>query len=309
MEQEVVMNLWLFTQSVTPGALFSDLGHLSMKMQVIYELGVRAYMMSGSDDEMTKLLKELSISEFHLADRFPLPNRYYVQVKEESGQFRASSGDNEPDWAKVMRGVALVRPDISGMRQLEYFTEALDAFEKTLPARKLDSVGRETRTPEVNRRNLLSVITTVDVSEDGTQVAKVETPPRSAAPSPITNLWLSHDERTGAIYSLSGRPYLIHGSDKDKARVLNKLAYDFSLTRQVPIPAGSVRPDSVYSKDLFQEVFATIEGGTHTHSAVNGKTTNSIQITPQQSYLEAMQVNESTSRLTRVKIGRASWFS
>jgi hypothetical protein len=205
MEPEVVMNLWVFTQSVTPGALFSDLGHLSMKMQVIYGLGVRAYMMSGSDDEMTTLLKDLSISDFHLADRFPLPKRYYVQVKEDSGQLRASSGDNEPDWAKVRRGVALVRPDIAGMNQLEYFKEALDAFEKTLPARKLDSAGMETRTPKVNRRNLLSVITTVNVSEDGTQVAKVESPPRSLAPSPITNLWLSHDNRTGVIYSLSGR--------------------------------------------------------------------------------------------------------
>jgi len=239
MEPEVVMNLWVFTQSVTPKALFPDLGHLSMKMHVIYELGVRAYVMSGSDDEMTGLLKELSVSDFHLADRFPLPSRYYVQVKEESGQFRASSGDNEPDWPNVRRGVALVRPDIAGMQQIEYFKEALDAFERTLPARSLYPMGDEMRTSTVNRSNLLSVITTVDVDEDGNQVAKLVATRKSSTPSTITNLWLSHDEKAGAIYALSGRAYLIHGSDSDKARVTKRLAHDFSLTSQLLVPAGS----------------------------------------------------------------------
>jgi len=211
MEPEVVMNLWVFIQPIGP-------------MQVIYELGVRPYMMSGSDDEMTKLLKELSVSDFHFALRFPLPDRYHLKLTNDGETFRASSGDTMPAGDGVRKGLALVRPDISGMGQLEYFKEALDIVEKHLPARRLGLDGVETRKPTVNRKNLLSVITTVNVDDKGNQVARVEGPPRHAAPSVVANLWMFHDAKAKAIYALSGRGYMVHGSDSDKTRILKTLA-------------------------------------------------------------------------------------
>ena len=114
MEPEVVMNLWVFIQSIG-------------QMQVIHELGVRPYVMRGSDDEMTRLLKALSISDFHFARRFPLPDRYYLEIKQSDGWLRPGTGDTWPQTPGTARkGLALVNPMISGMGQMEYFKEALD---------------------------------------------------------------------------------------------------------------------------------------------------------------------------------------
>jgi hypothetical protein len=84
--------------------------------------------------------------------------------------------------------------------------------------------GRETRKPTVNRRNLLSVITTVNVDDKANQVAKVDDHRRSVLPEPVVNLWVFHDNKAKAIYALSGRAYMIHGSESERAGILRKLA-------------------------------------------------------------------------------------
>ncbi len=226
MEPEVVMNLWIFIQPIGP-------------LHVIYELGVRPYVMTGSDDEKFRLLKELAIGDFHFARRFSLPvDRYYIKLEEKNGRIvSASSGDIMEEGPGVMKGLALVRPDISGTHQLEYFTEALDDIEATLPTRRLGLDGPETELPKVNRKNLLHVLTHVIVDGEGNQIPQVNDPRRNSSPIPIANLWLFLDEKAQTIYALSGRAYMVHGSNNETANVLKTLApYDFSMVRTLPIP-------------------------------------------------------------------------
>jgi hypothetical protein len=308
MEPEVVMNLWVFTQLIGPEALkvlfpdidkgwpvpLSNLGHINMN--VIYELGVRPYVMSGTDDEMTRLLKELAMSDFHFARRFPLPDRYYVKVTADGGWLSASSGDAEPVGGRVRRGVALVRPDISGMHQVEYFKEALDAVERNLTPRRLGIDGAETRTPTVNRRNLLSVITTVNVDDNGNQVAVVDDPRRNASPSAVVNLWMLHDEKAQAVYALSGRGYMLHGSDNDKTKVLNQLApNDFSMANAIRMPALAVSADGTYRRDLFDEVYRAIDQEISTAVSIDGKPCNRVTINAHHSLSVATRITEAAN--------------
>jgi len=299
MEPEVVMNLWVFVQSIGP-------------MHVIYELGVRPYVMSGSDDEMTKLLKELAVSDFHFARRFPLPDRYYLKTKEEGGWFTAESGDTMQTGERVRKGLALVRPDISGMQQMEYFPEALDVVEKSLPARRLGIDGLETTMPRVNRKNLLSVITNVNVDDKGNQVARLDDPRRHASPSAVVNLWMFRDEKAKAIYALSGRGYMVHGSDSDKARILKTLARnDFSMVKGLPVPESfwtdvggkfknggvlTISSDNTYSRDLFNEVYQAIEHEIPTAIGIDGKIKNPVAITARQSMAIATQITEHANK-------------
>jgi ankyrin repeat protein len=299
MEPEVVMNLWVFVQSIGP-------------IHVIYELGVRPYVMSGSDDEMTKLLKELAVSDFHFARRFPLPDRYYLKVREEGGRFIAStSSDPLRAGERVRKGLALVRPDISGMQQMEYFPEALDVVEKSLPARRVGIDGVE-KVPIVNRGSLLSVITNVNVDDKGNQVARLDDPRRYASPSAVVNLWMFRDEKAKAICALSGRGYMVHGSDSDKARILKTLARnDFSMVKGLPVPESfstdvggkfknggvlTISSDNTYSRDLFNEVYQAIEHEIPTAIGIDGKIKNPVAITACQSMSIATQITEHANK-------------
>jgi hypothetical protein len=292
MEPEVVMNLWVFVQSIGP-------------MSVIYELGVRPYMMSGSDDEMTALLKELSVSDFHFAERFPLPAHYHLKVWEEGGQLRASTGsDSVRPGEQVRKGLALVRPDIAGMKQMEYFSEALDAVEKALPTRRVGMEGSQTRKPTVNRRNLLSVITTVNVDDKGNQVAKVDDHRRSTLPEPTVNLWMFCDDTAKAIYALSGRGYMIHGSESERTRTLKKLAtLEFSLAASLPVPDrfatnGTlvVLPDNSYNRDAFDDVYRAIDNEVPTAVGIDGKVKNTVTVATRQSMSIATLITEHTNK-------------
>ena len=45
------------------------------------------------------------------------------------------------------------------------------------------------------------------------------------------------DDKAKANYALSGKAYMVHGSDSEKARILKALAsYDFSMVSVLPIP-------------------------------------------------------------------------
>jgi WD40 repeat protein len=310
MEPEIVVNLWVFIQNLGP-------------MEVIHELGVRPYMMKGSDDEMTRLLKILSVSDFHFAQRYPLPDRYYLETSVSDGTFRAITGDeagiqSEAEKKQALEaiqarrparrhGLALVNPQISGMKQMEYFKEALDAMQASLPARRLGIDSSTTRTQTVNRRNLLSVITRVIVDEQGNQVAQVDDPRRSQPPSAAVNLWMFHDEKANAIYAVSGRGYMVHGSESDQARVLKALApYDFSIVEAMPLPEAlvaivdgqarkgvlAVTADDKYEIDLFSVVFHAIDHEIPTAVGIDRKTKNRVTTVASQSRSIATRITE-----------------
>jgi hypothetical protein len=106
-----------------------------------------------------------------------LPDRYFLTITEEEGWLRASTGDTvtmKGGDGEVRKGLALVNPQISGMHQTEYFKEALDVVGTSFPTRRLGIDGVESHVPSVNRKDLLSVITSVKVDQGGNQVAQVE---------------------------------------------------------------------------------------------------------------------------------------
>jgi hypothetical protein len=301
MESEIVMNLWIFIQSVGP-------------LHLIYELGVRPYAMIGSDDEKFKLLKELAISDFHFAHRFALPaDRYYVKINRRNDVIvSASSGDTMEEGEGVLKGLALVRPDISGKHQLEYFMEALDAVEKNLPTRRLGIDGPQTQMPTVNRGNLLFVVTSVNVDSEGNQIARVEDPRRNLPPSPVANVWMFHDDKAKAIYAVSGRAYMVHGSDSEKTRILKAIApYDFSLTAAQPIPPEfsaerndktgkgllAVSPDGKYNRELFSGVFQSFEREIPAAVGIDGKMKNRVTVSAGQMMSVATRITERSGNI------------
>jgi hypothetical protein len=286
MEPEVVMNLWVFIQSIGP-------------LNIIYELGVRPYMMTGTDDEKMALLKDLATNDFHFAHRYPLPaDRYYLKITEKDGRIvSASSGDFMEEGPNIRKGVALVRPDISGGRQIEYFTKALDVIVKSLPTRCLGMNGPQTEMPKVNLGNLLTVITNVNVDDRGNQVPHVDDARRSSPRSAVANLWMFHDERARAIYALAGRGYMVHGSDSEKARILKSLApYDFPMARALPV-TSAVSTDHKYSKTLFGDILDAIEHEIPTRIGLDGKMQNTVKISPSQLMLNATRITERSSNL------------
>lgn len=286
MEAEVVMNLWVFIQSIGP-------------LNIIYELGVRPYMMTGSDDEKMALLKDLATSDFHFARRFSLPaDRYYLKITEEDGRIvSASSGDSMEEGPNVRKGVALVRPDISGMHQLEYFTEALDDIEKSLPTRCLGINGPQTEMPKVNRGNLLTLITNVNVDDSGNQVPVVDHARRNSPHSAVANLWMFHDERTRTIYALAGRGYMVHGSESEKSRILRSLApYDFPMASALPV-TSALSAENEYSKTLFADILNAIEREIPTRIGLDSNIQNTVRISASQLMLNATRITEHSSNL------------
>ncbi len=65
---EVIMNLWCICDQ-------DD--------KVIYGLAGRAYCVSGTDEEKTALLKQLALTDFGLANRMPVPDRFSVEINGE----------------------------------------------------------------------------------------------------------------------------------------------------------------------------------------------------------------------------------
>jgi hypothetical protein len=190
------------------------------------------------------------------------------------------------------------------MKQMEYFSEALDAAEKSLPTRHVGIEGSETRRPIVNRKNLLSVITTVNVDDKGNQVAKVDDHRRGILPEPVANLWMFNDDKAKAIYALSGRGYMIHGPESERTRALRKLApLDFPLAASMPVPGRFstngvlvVSPDNSYNRDVFDDVYRAIDSEVPTAIGIDGKVKNTVAVATRQSMSIATQITEQTNK-------------
>jgi hypothetical protein len=274
MEPEVVMNCWIFIQSISP-------------MHIIYELGVRPYMMAGSDDEKTRLLKDLAISDFHFARRFPVPDRYSVTLDEsELGGAR-----------RTRKGLTAVNPMISGTAQLEYFQEALDAVQASFPTRRLGKDGATTKMPPVNRKNLLSVVTNVNVDSRGNQIPRTDDSRRNTVHGTIANLWAFYDERARTIYAVSGRPYMVHGSDTERRRILKALApYDFPMAATVLVTQAP-SSGSKYPKGIFSDVLNGIPREIPTAIGIDGKIRNPITVSSDELTLNATLITERSSNI------------
>jgi len=61
---EIIVNLWAIHDPAD---------------KVIYGLAGRTYFASGTDEEKTALLKQLAVSDFILATRMPVPERFNIE--------------------------------------------------------------------------------------------------------------------------------------------------------------------------------------------------------------------------------------
>ena len=66
---EIIINLWAIHDP---------------DVNVIYGLAGRTYYASGTDEEKTALLKQLAVSDFVLATRMPVPDRFNVESEGET---------------------------------------------------------------------------------------------------------------------------------------------------------------------------------------------------------------------------------
>ena len=246
--------------------------------------------MVGSDDEKTRLLKDLAIGDFHFARRFPVPESYPITLD------TTDVGGGK----QSRKGLTGVNPLISGLAQLEYFKEALDVMPNELSTRRLGKIGSETKMPAVNRKNLLSGVTHVHVDASGIQIPDVADSRQVIPPSPVANLWAFCDENANEIYALSGRGYMVHGSDSERFRILKALApYDFPMAKTTPAN-HPVSSDSKYAKFMFNDVLHEIEGAIPRTIGLDGQIRNPVIITAERLTINATQITEQSSRVPRV---------
>lgn len=64
---EIIINLWAIHDPAD---------------SIIYGLAGRTYFASGTDEEKTALLKQLAVSDFMLATRMPVPERFSIESVE-----------------------------------------------------------------------------------------------------------------------------------------------------------------------------------------------------------------------------------
>lgn len=98
-DYEVILNLWYFQ---TPTG-------------AIYELAGRAYVATGTDEEKTNLLKQLSFTDYHIAQKGPVPEN-----------FRIILGNGEE-----VQGLSHV--SVLNSTGFKLFEDIINAIEKDLP--------------------------------------------------------------------------------------------------------------------------------------------------------------------------------
>ncbi len=131
---EVIVNLW---------AIHDE------EESVIYGLAGRAYYAAGTDEEKTDLLKKLALTDFMLAIRLPVPDRFTVE----------SDGETLKGYCKLKE---LFNPSTT------LFYEMLKALESDLAYRhkmesRTDDVPEALKMPE----NPVFVITALVEGDDG----------------------------------------------------------------------------------------------------------------------------------------------
>jgi hypothetical protein len=101
-DAEIILNLWF---------VYDDLG-------LIYSLRVRAYVGTGTQEEKLALLQKFSLSDYLIAQPFPVPERFSITVVGE-GTTRMPVTS-----AQVLRAV----------NEIALFEDAIREIERQLPA-------------------------------------------------------------------------------------------------------------------------------------------------------------------------------
>lgn len=131
---EIVINLWAVYDATTG---------------VIYSVAGRAYMMRGTDADKMRMLRELAVTDFPLATRQLLPDRFVIEF--EGGRER--------------RRVA----PLSVMRDpnADLFEELIQRIERELPPRMEIREETPRPRPQALPEPLLSVRTVVHEDDEG----------------------------------------------------------------------------------------------------------------------------------------------
>ncbi|NQT15684.1 MAG: hypothetical protein HQ582_23205 [Planctomycetes bacterium] len=210
MKPEIIANLWSFNGAFASG-------------QLIYQVGIRLYMATGSDDEKTAMLRALAPWDFHLADVFPPSPALTTTVLTLPGggtitvQGVLPAGDPGP--------------------VMDRFDHAFDGASASRPEHP--SAGGIRRAP-LDLTNLLNVHTPVDVDENGNMTARTSDP-ELARKTPVVaaNLWAFANAKSACVDGLAGRAYLLAGRPTDLVGMLRNLAgADWLLARRLPVPGS-----------------------------------------------------------------------
>ena len=214
MRTEVIANLWSFVHKSTG---------------ILYELGVRLYMVCGEDNDKFELLHVLANADFHLAARFPVPDNYEVHLIIGPGQTLDAKG------AIHIGGLGYGGPGIEGT---DWFQRAFDSIEKNLPMHRIRPEGKKQLSAPFNRDDLLYVHTFVQVDDQGRQIPQAtKSRPKTDKPAAIANLWAFQDAQQGNLFALAGRAYMVHTLPGEYASLLKTLSpHDYMLASRHNVP-------------------------------------------------------------------------
>lgn len=245
MEPEVIANLWTFYGAFLDG-------------QLNYQVGIRLYVATGSDDEKMAMLRTLAAWDFHLAHIFPPSCGTTVLT-------------GFPD-GRTLEVEGVMPANAPGMEVMDWFQGAFDAITTFLPEHS--TPGGPRRAP-LDLTNLLNVHTPIDVDKNGNMVARSSDAHLARSkPTVSTNLWAFADAESSAVHALAGRAYLLAGKQANVDRVLKNLAANdwllaprlvvpesFSVTKEGQSVAGQADVKAVSSQQsaLFAPAWDKIE--------------------------------------------------
>ncbi len=208
MEPEVIANLWTFCGAFLNG-------------QLNYQVGIRLYVATGSDDEKMAMLRALAAWDFHLAHIFPPSCGTTVLT-------------GFPD-GRTIEVEGVMPANAPGMEVMDWFQGAFDAIKTSLPEH---STPNGCRRAPLDLTNLLNVHTPIDVDKDGNMAARSSDPNLARSkPNVSTNLWAFSDSQSSAVHALAGRAYLLAGKQANVDRALKNLeANDWLLAPRLVVP-------------------------------------------------------------------------
>jgi hypothetical protein len=219
---EIIINQWVFVQHYkTPDGEFP----------LIYQLGVRLYAATGSDNEKLALLGKLAAWDFHLASIFSVPESRSVHL--------GLAGDPR---APTLKGVVPIQLATGPEQQMALFADTLEAVRKRLPEDPLTNDFKHTPLEDLS---LLYTFTQVDVDENGRMKALTRHPELSTGePQVGVNLWAFPDRDPRLVQSVAGRAYLAPGDRASVEAILENLsAADYLLASRVALPTPLAMAD------------------------------------------------------------------
>jgi hypothetical protein len=216
-QPEIIMNLWAFIQLYR---------HPSGNFPLIYQLGIRLYAATGSDENKLAMLGKLATWDFHLASIFPVP---------ESRSVHLGLGPISEISVPTLKGVVPPQKISNLEQQMALFGDAMEAARQLLPENTLTAGFKHTPLEDLS---LLYTFTPVDVGEDGKMTARTRVPELTMGdPNVALNLWAFQDSESRLVQTLAGRAYLATGNRIEAEAVLANLAVaDHFLLNRIEMP-------------------------------------------------------------------------